>query len=51
MECNGCPYYKSGFQYNACGITESENFHQQENCTLVNDDGSVNFEDDYFKNT
>jgi len=49
MKCLGCEYYQRGYMYNACALTESEYFHEPENCTLVNDDGTVNFKDPYFK--
>jgi hypothetical protein len=34
--------------YNACTLTQSECFKPQENCTLVNDDGTINKSDPYF---
>jgi len=34
--------------WNGCKLTESECFYEQSNCTLVNDDGSVNYDDPYF---
>ena len=49
MKCCRCDYYKTGYLYNACALTESECFMPQDNCTLVNDDNSINFEDEYFK--
>lgn len=34
---------------NACGVTGDENFRTQDNCTLVNTDGSLNYDDEYIK--
>jgi hypothetical protein len=48
MKCYNCDYYKSGYMYNACALTESEYFREPDNCTLVNDDGSINRNDPYF---
>ena len=45
MKCRGCPFYASGFQWNGCKLTESECFYEVEDCTLVNDDGTVNTEE------
>ena len=35
--------------YNSCALTQSEYFREQENCALVNDDGSLNYENEYIK--
>ena len=48
MKCVNCDYYKSGYLYNACALTEIECFCPLENCPLVNDDMSVNYDDPYF---
>ena len=49
MKCFNCKYYKSGYMSNACGVTGDENFRTQDNCTLVNTDGSLNYDDEYIK--
>jgi len=49
MKCYGCEFYRSGYQYNSCSLTESECFPPQEKCDLVNDDGSINYQNEYFK--
>lgn len=49
MKCSYCGHYKTGINYNACDIAEMECFHTLENCTLVNDDGTINYNDEYFK--
>ena len=48
MNCKSCPYYTSGIEFNACTLTMSEYFSTQTNCTLVNDDGTINYQDEYF---
>ncbi len=35
---------------NACAVTQDENFYVQENCTLVNEDGRLNDDDEFIKN-
>ena len=42
MRCYDCDFYNSGYMWNYCGLTESECFRTQDNCTLVNDDQSIN---------
>lgn len=49
MRCYDCPHYKSGCTSNYCAITSSENFHIQHNCDLVNEDGSLNYDNEYIK--
>lgn len=51
LRCCNCEFYKSGYMYNACALTESEYFQQQNDCDLVNDDGTVNYESPYFKDS
>ncbi len=34
-----------------CALAESEYFRTLDDCTLVNDDGSINYNDDYFNMT
>lgn len=48
MKCSSCEFYRSGYQYNSCSLTESECFKTQDNCDLINDDGSVNYRADFF---
>mgnify|MGYP001084198434 CR=1 FL=1 len=48
MNCMNCPYYKTGYMYNACSLTEAECFNTLTNCTLVNDDGTINYQAYYF---
>ena len=49
MKCRDCDFYKTGYLWNGCGLTGDECFRQDENCTLVNEDGSINYNDAYFK--
>jgi len=49
VKCNGCEFYGSGYMWNGCSLTESECFMPQDNCDLVNDDGTINYQADYFK--
>lgn len=49
MKCCDCPYYKSGYLYNACVVTQTECFITQDNCALVKDDGALNTDDEYIK--
>lgn len=49
MNCFNCDRYFSSATFNRCAITECECFRPIDNCTLINDDGSVNFEDGYFE--
>ncbi len=48
MNCMDCPYYKTGYMYNACALTEAECFNTLTNCTLVNDNGTINYQAYYF---
>ena len=48
MNCKSCPYYTSGIEFNACSLTESECFNTLTNCTLVSEDGTINYQDEYF---
>lgn len=45
MKCRDCPHYCSGYMWNGCDITHDEYFRMQENCTLVNEDGTINQEE------
>jgi hypothetical protein len=45
MKCSKCPYYKGGYMWNGCNITGDECFRMLDDCTLVNDDGTVNQEE------
>ncbi len=47
MKCSECPHYKSGYLYNACAITGAEYFSTKGECTIVNKDGSLNYNDEY----
>jgi len=49
MNCKECPFYKQGYMWNGCALTESECFMPLDDCTLVKDDGTVNYDDPYFK--
>ena len=42
MTCDDCPFYKSGYAWNLCELTNAEYFRQRYDCNLVNDDGTVN---------
>ena len=48
MKCYNCPYYSSGHLWNTCDITGCGYFRERENCTLVNDDGTINKSDPFF---
>lgn len=49
MKCFDCPYHKSGYMYNSCAVTFDEYFMEPENCDLVNDDGSLNYDNEFIK--
>ena len=49
MDCYNCMYYKAGLTSNYCEITQSENYRIQKHCTLVNDDGKLNYDDEYIR--
>lgn len=51
MKCIECPYYHEELRSNRCDLTESECYKKLDNCTLANDDGTINLEDEYFKLT
>ena len=34
---------------NYCDVTEDEYFRELKDCTMVNDDGSLNYDDEYIK--
>lgn len=42
MKCANCSFYKSGFQWNCCELTQSECFYKLEDCNLINNDKSIN---------
>lgn len=48
MKCYECEYYRTEPTWNACSITMSECFRAIDDCALVNDDGSINYEDEFF---
>lgn len=48
MKCCKCPHYVFELNYNRCNVTENECFYEQQHCDLVNDDGSINYDADYF---
>ena len=50
MKCIDCEHYKTAPNWNACAITGSECFMPIDGCTLINNDGTVNFKDPYFEN-
>jgi hypothetical protein len=45
MKCYKCPFYKDTYYENECRVTGDMFFRQQEDCTLVNDDGTKNEEE------
>ena len=49
MKCFKCPYYACGCMWNRCGVTNSEYFREPDNCDLVNDDGSLNHDNEFIK--
>ena len=49
MKCEDCEHYSRGHLWNRCEIMEAECFMPQTDCSLVNDDGSTNMENPYFK--
>lgn len=49
MKCGNCPHYRSSYMYNSCAVAQSEYFREPDNCDLVNDDGSLNYEDEFIK--
>lgn len=49
MKCHNCPHYRSGYMYNSCEITQYECFREPDNCNLVHDDGSINYDDEFIK--
>ena len=48
MDCKNCDHYKLGYLYNACDVAEMECFMPIVNCSLVNADGSINYDDEFF---
>lgn len=43
MECRKCKYYYTNSQdFNECKLLHWECCREDENCTVVNDDGSIN---------
>lgn len=49
MKCGNCPHYRSSYMYNSCAVAQLEYFREPDNCDLVNDDGSLNYEDEFIK--
>lgn len=49
MECYKCHHYESQPLWNCCKLTQSECFRTLDDCDLINDDGSINNEHEYFK--
>lgn len=49
MNCFNCDRYFSSATFNRCAITDSECFRPIKDCTLLNDDYSINYNDEYFK--
>lgn len=45
MKCHNCKFYKEGYMFNSCELIGAEYFSTLENCTFVNDDGTVNEEE------
>ena len=44
MKCIDCPHYTGGYMFNRCGVTGDEYYKTVDNCTLVNEDGSLNYD-------
>lgn len=49
MKCTKCDYYYDGLMFNRCGLIGAECFMPVNNCDLVNDDSSINYDSPYFK--
>lgn len=49
MKCYDCPYYRNGYMYNSCALAQAECFIEPDNCNLVHDDGSLNYDDEFIK--
>ena len=49
MKCCKCPYYRSGFMSNKCEVTKDEYFREPKECDLVNNDGSLNYDNEFIK--
>ena len=49
MKCIDCPHYRSLYMINSCDVTCSENFYPSDNCNLVNDDGTLNYDNEWVK--
>lgn len=45
MKCADCPFYKDNYTENECCITGDMYFRRQEDCILVNKDGTKNEEE------
>ena len=48
MRCRNCDYYSSGYMHNSCLLAETECFREMDDCDLVNDDMTVNYNNVYF---
>lgn len=48
MKCIKCPYYECSPCFNKCNLLKWECCHENNNCLIVNEDGSIN-EDEYKK--
>lgn len=49
MKCSKCLHYKGGYMYNSCSVTQPEYFREPKDCDLINDDGSLNYENEFIK--
>ena len=49
MNCFECEQYTGGIDWNSCGVTGAENFQTIKDCNFVNDDGTINYNDDFFR--
>lgn len=49
MRCYDCEHYQTKYMWNGCDIIGGECFMPMDDCGLVNDDGSINYDDKYFK--
>lgn len=50
MNCGRCTFYTEGYLWNHCDVAEMEYFNPVQNCDLVNDDMTINYNSAYFAN-
>lgn len=49
IRCFNCKYHTSGCMYNKCDLIGIEYFNVQGNCTLVKDDDTLNYNDEFIQ--